>query len=83
MARNSKSSGGKKLPASSQRVNVTLPAVTYQELLDIAEDNNVSLSEAAKRAIKRDISLRKLEEEGGKILVQFPDGQIAHIMPNE
>lgn len=66
-----------------QRVSVTLPGTTADELGNIAQNAGITMSEAARRSIKRDLALRKLEKRGGDVLVRFPDGDTAYILPDE
>lgn len=53
-----------------------------EALRQMAASDGTAVSEAAREAIKRDLGLRKLEKEGGKVLVQFPNGDTMIVMPN-
>lgn len=83
MAKQLKSSNSSALNgSSSDRITVTLPASTMESLRQLADDEDIAVSEAARQAIKRDLSLRKLEAEGGKVLVQLANGQTMIVMPS-
>ncbi|MEM9093186.1 MAG: ribbon-helix-helix domain-containing protein [Cyanobacteria bacterium P01_F01_bin.53] len=83
MAKQLKSSNSNAISSSSsERITVTIPASTMEVLRQMAADEGIAISEAARQAIKRDLGLRKLEKEGGKVLVQLSDGQTMIVMPN-
>jgi hypothetical protein len=67
--------------SGSQRVSLTLGGSIMEELMEIAEDEDLSIAEATRRSIKRDLALRKFEKQGGKVMVEFPDGKIGYILP--
>lgn len=84
MAKTNKSSDDSSLTSPGpQRVSVTLPGTAAEELESIAQNAGIPLSEAARRSIRRDLALRKLEQRGGDVLVQLPDGKTVYILPNE
>ena len=84
MAKKIKKSETNALSSSGpQRVSVTLPASTIEELEEIARNEGITLAEATRRSIKRDLALRRFEGRGGDVLVKFPDGQTAYILPND
>ena len=67
----------------SQRVSVNLPEPAVLKLDEIARAKGISTSEVARSAIKRDLQIRKLEEEGGKLLVEMPNGKTFYLLPDD
>jgi hypothetical protein len=70
-----------KADLSPRRLSITLPASTYQELEVISGEENISLGETARRAIKRQLFLENiLEDKDGKLMIEGSDGNFYYIV---
>ncbi|GBE91917.1 ribbon-helix-helix protein, copG family [Nostoc cycadae WK-1] len=68
----------------SQRLSVTLPQSSYNQLVQFAEARGISIAEAARRAIRRDNFIQSLlQEKGGRLMIETPDGRISYIYFDE
>jgi hypothetical protein len=64
-----------------RRLSMTLPGSIYQELEAISNEENISLGETARRAIKRQLFLEKiLEDKDGKMMIEGSDGNFYYIV---
>ncbi|MEL7003645.1 MAG: ribbon-helix-helix protein, CopG family [Cyanobacteria bacterium J06656_5] len=68
----------------SQRITVTLDLSSYEKLAEIAQEKNMSISEAVRRSIRRDMFIQSLlREKGGKLLMESSNGKEAYIFFDE
>jgi hypothetical protein len=56
------------------RLTVNLPWRVWQALMQIAEELQISKTEALRRAISTDVFRREIEREGGRFVIEWPDG---------
>ena len=82
--KSSKDEKNNRAEAESQRITVTLGASSYEKIVKIAQEQNISISEAVRRSIRRDLFVQGLvKEKEGKLLIEFPDGKEAYIFFDE
>ncbi|MGD1951982.1 MAG: ribbon-helix-helix protein, CopG family [Leptolyngbyaceae cyanobacterium] len=68
----------------NQRVTITLSSSSYEKLSEIAREQSISISEAVRRSIRRDLFIQSLlKEKDGKLLIESPDGREAYILFDE
>jgi hypothetical protein len=60
--------------AAVAKITVNLPWKVWEALVRIAEEANVSKTEALRRAISTEVFRRSIEKEGGRLVVEKPDG---------
>lgn len=69
--------------AKPKRLSITLPARTYQRLLDKAEEHNYpSIAESARKSIERDLYLDDLTDKDCDLLYQDSEGKLHRLFPN-
>ncbi|AFZ26396.1 hypothetical protein Cylst_4302 [Cylindrospermum stagnale PCC 7417] len=67
-----------------QRLSITLPQASYNDLVKTAEEKSISIAEAARRAIRRDLYVQSLlREKAGTLMMETSDGKIAYIYFDE
>ena len=61
------------------RMSVNLSDQVAQTLKDSADKNCVSVTEQVRRAISTEVWREKVEESGGKVLVEDKDGRVREV----
>lgn len=68
------------MSANNTKVTVNLPDVVVQELRDLAQANNTTMTDLIAQSIRLNKFLSDREREGGKILVEGADHKIERII---
>lgn len=63
---------------------MTVTGSSYAEMVEIAREKNISVSEVVRRSIRRDLFVQGLlKEKGGRLLIETPDGKESYIFFDE
>jgi hypothetical protein len=62
------------------RVTVNLPARVWDELGRIANESQISRTEALRQAINTEVVLRKVRSEGADVCIRRPDGTLERMV---
>jgi metal-responsive CopG/Arc/MetJ family transcriptional regulator len=61
-------------------VTVNLPARVWDELGRIANESQISRTEALRQAINTEVVLRKVRSEGADVCIRRPDGTLERMV---
>lgn len=67
-------------PRTKYRYNLDLPKNTYEALLVSAEKYSISAAEMLRRYIKLGVVLYKIQEEGGKVIIEEANGRVRELL---
>jgi predicted DNA-binding protein len=65
---------------ADKRLNVSFSSSTYQALEELAEKKGTSMAEVLRDAIQLEKYVDDTRAEGGKILVERPDGKVRELV---
>jgi metal-responsive CopG/Arc/MetJ family transcriptional regulator len=66
--------------ADSKRINVALPPDMVQKLNDLAKHRGTTGSHVVRQAIATEDYLRNEIKQGGRVLIEKPDGSLREIV---
>jgi hypothetical protein len=65
---------------NSRKISANLPQSTIDQLSWLAQQRGTTMTEVLRRAVEHETFFATVEQEGGKVLTERPDGVIERVL---